>query len=448
MRTPLHGRTLEQSFSISTALFVLCLIGTSLFVVENRVKANMRRGLEARGMAIAKSIGAVATPSLLSYNYAALQMAAEGAAGNEGVVFVAIHDKEGSVAGVAGRAPLGLKDSMGEASPPLSRDVEVDRADGDGGRERVVEITVPVEVEGASKPWGHVCVGLSYDLVASELRHLGVQLILLGVVLALVALLGVRWLARRITAPLRHLAQGTEALAAGELPHRIPVSGAKELRDLASAFNTMSDRLHEKACESQIFQEALERLNSTLEHQVLERTHALEESTQQYKSLVESSPDSILIVQDGRVKFVNQAFTDTFSVSEDEVVGHGFSLSRIFEPSSASLAAGRIGAWQRGETPGPTEVIGQDGKGRTRHLELRGSRIDYQGRPAAECLLVDMTESKRLRERLSETEKLRALASWLRASRTTSTTCSARSWADPSSCGAGSCRRRSTTIFR
>jgi nitrogen-specific signal transduction histidine kinase/CheY-like chemotaxis protein len=53
--------------------------------------------------------------------------------------------------------------------------------------------------------------------------------------------------------------------------------------------------------------------------------------------------------------------------------------------------------------------LGQDAQGRTRHLELRGSRIEYQGRPAAECLLVDMTEAKRLRERLGETEKLRAL---------------------------------------
>jgi nitrogen-specific signal transduction histidine kinase/CheY-like chemotaxis protein len=54
-------------------------------------------------------------------------------------------------------------------------------------------------------------------------------------------------------------------------------------------------------------------------------------------------------------------------------------------------------------------VLANDAQGRPRHLELRGSRIEYQGRPAAECLLVDMTEAKRLRERLGETEKLRAL---------------------------------------
>jgi PAS domain S-box-containing protein len=410
MRPPLQGRTLEQSFSISTAFLVLVLIGASMAVVENRVKANMRRGLEARGEAIARSIGAVATPSLLAYNYAALQMAAEGAAGNEGVVFVAIHDKEGVLAGVAGRAPSGVKQadeilSLGNET----RDVEVDRADGKGKRERVVEVSVPVHVDGVDAAWGRVRVGLSYDIVASELRRLGMQLVLLGALLALVAVLCVRWLARRITAPLRILAQGTEALAAGDLQHRIQVSGGKELSDLARAFNTMSDRLQEKAGESQVFQDALERLNSTLEHQVHERTHALEESTVQYKSLVESSPDSILIVQQGSVRFINRAFAETFGIPEDEVMEPSFRLSRIFDPSSAALASGRIAAWEAGEGPGPTEVLGKDAQGRVRHLELRGSRIEYHGLPAAECLLVDMTEAKRLRERLTETEKLRAL---------------------------------------
>ena len=410
MPPPSHGRTLEQSFSISTALLVLCVIGASMVVIQNRVRANMRNGLEARGAAIAKSIGAVVTPSLLAYNYAALQMAAERAAGNDGVVFVAIEDKEGALAGLSGRAPAEARGRDVVATlEDSSQDVEVSRKDGTGSRERVVEVSVPVRVEGVGVPWGRVRVGLSYDIVAEELRELGIQLFLLGALLAAIAVLCGRWLARRIAAPLQKLARGTEALAAGELNHRIPVSGAKELSDLARAFNTMSDRLQEKACESQVFQDALERLNATLEQQVEERTHALQESTVQYKSLVESSPDSILIVQDGTVRFVNRAFAETFGIPEGEALRPEFRLSRIFDPSSASLAGGRIAAWERGESPGPVEVLGQDAKGRTRHLELRGSRIEYQGIPAAECLLVDMTESKRLRERLAETEKLRAL---------------------------------------
>ena len=409
MRSLSRGRTLERSFSISTAVLVLILIGTTMAIVENRVKSSVRRSLEDRGAAIAQSIGAVATPSLLAYNYAALQMAAEGAAGNDGVVYVAIHDKEGVLAGSAGRLPADKRAAGPDGASGGTRDVEVDRAGGRGAHEHVVEIAVPVRVDGVDAAWGRVRVGLSYDVVASEVRRLRIQLFLLGAMLAVAAVACVRWLARRITAPLRNLVTGTEALAAGEMEHRIPVSGARELAELARAFNTMSDRLQAKADESTRFQTALERLNATLEQQVVDRTRALEESTAQYKSLVESSPDSILIVQDGRVRFVNRSFAETFGVPEREVLHPDFRLSRIFDPSSSALAAGRIASWERGETPSPAEVLGQDAMGRVRHLELRGSRIEYQGRPAAECLLVDMSEAKRLRERLAETEKLRAL---------------------------------------
>jgi PAS domain S-box-containing protein len=410
MRSLFRGRTIEQSFSISTALLVLVLIGTTMVLVENRVTNNMRQGLEDRGAAIARSIGAVATPSLFAYNYAALQMAADGAAGDKGVVYVAIHDKEGALAGVAGRMPSRGAERLAEVSaPPTTHEVRIPRSDRSGRLEPVLEVSVPVKVEGVEEAWGRVRVGLSYDLVASELRRLRAQLVLTGFVLAFAAVVGVRLLARRITAPLRSLAEGTEKLAAGEMEHRIPVSGAKELADLANAFNTMSFRLQEKARESLEFQSALEALNATLEQQVADRTRALEESTAQYRSLVESSPDAILIVQDGAVKFVNRAFAETFGWTARDGARSEFQLTRIFDPSSAALARGRIAAWERGESPAPAEVLGQDAKGRIRDLELRGSRIEYQGKPAAECLLVDMTEAKALRARLSETEKLRAL---------------------------------------
>src|SRR4029453_12371955 len=90
-------------------------------------------------------------------------------------------------------------------------------------------------------------------------------------------------------------------------------------------------------------------------------------------------------------------------------LGGGFDLSRVAGTSSEALARSNMRAWERGEASTPIEVLGKDASGRVRHLELRGSRIEFQGRPAAECLLVDMTEAKRLTEQLNSTEKLRAL---------------------------------------
>jgi PAS domain S-box-containing protein len=404
-----HKGTLERNFSVSTALLVVALIGATLLVVHARVYGTLRRNLEARGYSIARSIGAVATPSLLAYNYAALKVAAEGASEDPGVIYVVIHDKEGQVAGVAGSLfPPDAEGGLAQTPVEQGSSVVQARNGGDVGQ-TALELSVPVYVEGGAEPWGTVRVGLSYAPVVAELRRLELGLLVLGIVLAIGAVAGVRWVARRITAPLRQLVDGTEALSKGDMSHRIQVSGVKELAELARSFNLMMDRVQEKAGESEEFQQALEALNATLEQQVQERTRALEESEAQYKTLVEHSPDSILIVQDGQVRFVNQAFTETFGLDEGSVLRREFRLESIFESSSASLVRGRIESWERGEPGNPVEVVGRDGNGKARELELRGSRIEYLGSPAAECLLIDMTETKQLREQLNETEKLRAL---------------------------------------
>jgi PAS domain S-box-containing protein len=401
IRRLLGKRSLEHSLAIAVGLLVVVLIGTTMLLVHSRVAASLRKEMGARGFSIARSIGAVATPSLLSYNYAALQIAADGASADDGVVYVIIHDKEGEVAGVAGRSDLAVEPRV-PPSIPGSQHVRI-------GSETVLELAMPVLVEGVDEPWGLVRVGLSYEPVAAELRRIDGRLSLFGLALAVCAVACGRLIARRITAPLRRLVEGTEALAAGDTSHHIPVVGPREIAELAGSFNSMMDRLRAKAEESSEFQRALEKLNSTLEEQVHERTRALQESEAQYKTLVEHSPDSILIVQDSRIRFVNRAFVETFGVSEAQACSREFDLDRIFDPSSAALARGRIAAWERGESMSSVEVLGKDGSGRVRHLELRGSRIEYRGTPCAECLLIDMTEARRLRERLSEAEKLRAL---------------------------------------
>lgn len=385
-------------------------MGTTMFLVHTRVLLGLRQELQTRGYSMARSIGAVATPSLLAYNYSALQLAAEAASNDLGVVYVVIHDKEGGVAGAAGRSPVeGTRaaQAVGVVGSRVASTIRVPRQG--RGIESVLHVSVPVFVEGVGEPWGSVHVGLSHDLISVELRRLDLALLVLGLTLAAVAVASGRWLARRITAPMRDLVQGTEALSAGDMSHRIPLSGPREMADLAGAFNVMMDRIQEKARESEAFQEALGALNTSLERQVRERTAAFQESVAQYKTLVDHSPDMILIVQDGLVRFVNRSFMETFGIAEAEALDPDFDLSRIFEPSSSALARGRITGWEGGRTAGSVEVLGKDQNGEVRHLELRGSRIEYRGRPAAECLLIDTTEAKRLRERLSDTEKLRSL---------------------------------------
>jgi len=73
------------------------------------------------------------------------------------------------------------------------------------------------------------------------------RLVLLAAALAGLAVLVIsRFEARRLTAPVQALADAAHRIAAGDLAQRIPVAGAEELVEMATAFNTMAARLEEQ----------------------------------------------------------------------------------------------------------------------------------------------------------------------------------------------------------
>ncbi len=410
IRRLFEGRRLESSFAIASALLVVFVVGSAMAVVRARLENVLYKGMQARGYSVAQSIGAVSTPSLLAYNYVALETAAKNAVEDPDLAYVVIHDKEGQVAGSAGALVHDIEQIPGlpeGLTGPETREVYLDGPAGKG--KPTFESIVPVMVEGSTEPWGYVRVGMSYDSKNAEMRRLTLGMVITGVFLSLVGMSIGRFMARRIAAPLRNLADGTEALSYGDTSYRISVGGARELADLARAFNRMMDRVAEKANESTAFQTELERLNATLEEQVRARTRELEESEVQYRTLVEHSPDPILIVQNERVKFFSRAFQETFGVTAQQVEDPDFRLESLFAEDCRSVVANRLQLWQRGHVMSPAMVTAYDSAGRPRELELRGSRIDYLGQSATECLLVDMTETQRLREELEDTQRLRSL---------------------------------------
>ena len=101
--------------------------------------------------------------------------------------------------------------------------------------------SVPVLHEGARE--GAVRVTQSVDSVRDETR--GDALALVGLAgLALVLGLGVAWLlARSLARPLAGLAGTARSIGGGNLDARAPLEGSREQRDVAAAFNEMTDRL-------------------------------------------------------------------------------------------------------------------------------------------------------------------------------------------------------------
>jgi len=74
-------------------------------------------------------------------------------------------------------------------------------------------------------------------------RHLGVPLVLRGLIAAALGLAAVQFLARGMTSPLREMAAAASAMARGDYRRRVRATSRDEVGDLARAFNAMAAEL-------------------------------------------------------------------------------------------------------------------------------------------------------------------------------------------------------------
>ncbi len=88
-------------------------------------------------------------------------------------------------------------------------------------------------------PWA-VVAARDVDVAFAAVRNMGrtTELLVLGT--ALIAMLAGVILARRITSPLRHLAEVSTAVAEGDFTRQVPVTSRNELGQLAENFNVMA----------------------------------------------------------------------------------------------------------------------------------------------------------------------------------------------------------------
>jgi two-component system cell cycle sensor histidine kinase/response regulator CckA len=139
---------------------------------------------------------------------------------------------------------------------------------------------------------------------------------------------------------------------------------------------------------------------------------ALVQSEMRYRSLVDLSPDAIVVHAGGEIVFVNQTALSLFgATAPEELLGQRL-LDRI-HPDYRATVQDRIDKILAGDSVGPLEEKFLHLDGEVVEAEAHSCSITYQDRPAVQSIIRDITERKRAeaeRLQLSKLESLSILA--------------------------------------
>lgn len=170
-------------------------------------------------------------------DYAALRDFVDNVSHGEHVSYVAILDGTGQILTHSRHEQEGkvLDDHVSRAAA-ATNSLLIQRNGAD-----TLDVTAPLQIAG--KKWGAVRVGYSQAEIKQKVVQAHNLVLLMGLLTILVGVAAAIIIASRITRPLQMLHHGAEIIGAGDLDHRVPVSGRDEIGQLATAFNTMAGQL-------------------------------------------------------------------------------------------------------------------------------------------------------------------------------------------------------------
>ena len=377
--------------AIGTVLFALMVI--IVLLVGNRSTRIIKQEVEARGLAVARSIAAVSTNALVTYNYITLEQNAEKAGQGTDIVYVIVLDKEEKVAAFSGHGGWQgnyLDDPVNKKAVDAKRPV-IQSVFWQETGERVLDIGVPVFISGSDNKWGTVRVGLSLERMYWQIRRTQLVLVGIGTVALILGLAGAHVMASRITQPLGQLANATIAAAEGDLDQRLDIHTRDEVEDLANSFNTMIREILDQRVELE------QRLDEILELKA-------------YNDIVLASMTNGLITLDlgSRIVSANGSAESILGLEGRHWQGMSF---RDLWPEENSFVR-LLQKCLQSQTPCRNQEISlSTGEGKQRTLMVSTSFLeDGRGEKMGVLIVInDITEVKALEARMRQSDRLAAL---------------------------------------
>jgi PAS domain S-box-containing protein len=131
----------------------------------------------------------------------------------------------------------------------------------------------------------------------------------------------------------------------------------------------------------------------------------LRDSEERYKMLVENAPDPIVVYQNGNLIYVNNAAIDFIAAPSREAL-IGKPILQFVHPESHEIVKERVKFMMQTGLPAPTvehKYVRMDGK--VIFAEISSTPITYEGQPAFQAILRDVTKRKELEGSLREAKE-------------------------------------------
>ena len=131
---------------------------------------------------------------------------------------------------------------------------------------------------------------------------------------------------------------------------------------------------------------------------------ALRDSEARYRSLVENTPDGILIHRDGKPLFVNKALIEIAGgrTAEDLL---SLSIHDFHFPEDHEMVSARMARLEQGDPTEPLVLRFRRLDGRVALVKLDSHRIEFEGKPATRAFVRVMTEAMLAEQALKESEE-------------------------------------------
>ena len=145
------------------------------------------------------------------------------------------------------------------------------------------------------------------------------------------------------------------------------------------------------------------------QHRLENLENELRESEERYKRLTDHSFDAVFVHKAGRIERANPAGATLLGAdSPSELVGRTDIdyVCREYEELTRERGDGLV---EQGDATRPQEMKIGRLDGDIRDIEVTVAAIDYEGERAAQVVIKDITEHKRLVERIQQSQKLESL---------------------------------------